>query len=59
MTAEPELRQQHAQIPASVMSDVDDIATIRTAIQLGAQEYPPKPFDHELLKKKCLRLFQK
>lgn len=53
-----ELRYRHTQIPVIVMSDLDNIASVREAIQLGAQEYLLKPFDYELLKKKCLRLFQ-
>ena len=53
-----ELRQRHAQIPVIVMSATDDIDLLREAIQLGAREYLLKPFDHELLKTKCLRLFQ-
>ncbi len=52
-----ELRQRHAQIPVIVMSATDDIHSLREAIQLGAQEYLLKPFDHELLKKNCLRFF--
>ncbi|MFO0698334.1 MAG: response regulator [Nitrospira sp.] len=52
-----ELRQRHGQIPVIVMSDFEDIHSVREAIQLGAQEYLLKPFDLELVRTKCLQLF--
>ena len=51
------LRQRHPGIPVIVMSDASNIQTVREAINQGAQEYVLKPFDHELLKMKCLRVF--
>lgn len=53
-----ELRERHTELPVIVMSDADDIGALREAIRLGAREYLLKPFDHELLKQKCLRLFR-
>jgi two-component system, chemotaxis family, chemotaxis protein CheY len=51
------LRRLHPGIPVIVMSDASNIQTAREAINQGAQEYVLKPFDHELLKMKCLRIF--
>lgn len=51
------LRQQHPGIPVIVMSGVSDIQMAREAVNQGAQEYVLKPFDQELLKTKCLRVF--
>jgi DNA-binding NtrC family response regulator len=51
------LRQQHPGIPIIVMSGVSNIQIAREAVNQGAQEYVLKPFDHELLKAKCLRVF--
>jgi DNA-binding response OmpR family regulator len=51
------LRQQHPGIPIIVMSDVSDIQIAREAVNQGAQEYVLKPFDQELLRTKCLRVF--
>jgi len=36
---------------------VSNIQIAREAVNQGAQEYVLKPFDHELLKAKCLRVF--
>ncbi|MFY4730887.1 response regulator [Nitrospira sp. BLG_2] len=52
-----EFRERHTDVPVIVMSGMDDITTVRDAIKLGAQEYLLKPFDLELLKKKCFRGF--
>ena len=51
------LRQAHPGIPVIVMSEASNIQTAREAINQGAQEYVLKPFDHELLKMKCMRVF--
>ena len=52
-----EMREQHPNIPVIVMSDVNEIHTAREAVKQGAREYVLKPFDPELLKTKCLRVF--
>jgi CheY-like chemotaxis protein len=51
------LRQQHPGVPIIVMSHVTEIQIAREAVNQGAQEYVLKPFDQELLKTKCLRVF--
>jgi CheY-like chemotaxis protein len=57
LTALHTLRRQHPNIPIIVMSRVSDIHVAREAVNQGAQEYVLKPFDQELLKAKCLRVF--
>jgi DNA-binding NtrC family response regulator len=52
-----EMREQHPTIPVIVMSEVNEIHTAREAVKLGAREYVMKPFDHDLLKAKCFRVF--
>jgi CheY-like chemotaxis protein len=51
------LRQQHPGVPIIVMSHLTEIQIAREAVNQGAQEYVLKPFDQELLKAKCLRVF--
>ena len=51
------VQRLHPGIPVLVMSDTSNIQTVREAVNQGAQEYVLKPFDHELLKMKCLRVF--
>ena len=51
------LRQRDATIPVIIMSELADIGRVRDAMKLGAQEYLVKPFDLELLRTKCLRVF--
>jgi two-component system chemotaxis response regulator CheY len=51
------LRRLYPGIPVVVMSDASNIQTAREAVNQGAQEYVLKPFDQELLKTKCLRVF--
>lgn len=51
------LQRQHPGIPVIVMSAVSDIQLAREAVNQGAHEYLLKPFDQELLKTKCLRIF--
>jgi CheY-like chemotaxis protein len=51
------LRREHPGIPIIVMSRASDIHIAREAVNQGAQEYVLKPFDQELLKAKCLRVF--
>lgn len=52
------IRERYADIPVIVMSGMADIAGLRKAVELGAREYLVKPFDAELLKTKCLRVFR-
>lgn len=40
-----------------VMSDVKHIDRLRQAMKLGAKEHLVKPFDHELVRRKCLSVF--
>jgi two-component system nitrogen regulation response regulator GlnG len=51
------VKRQHPGIPVIVMSAVSDIQLAREAVNQGAHEYLIKPFDQELLKTKCLRIF--
>jgi DNA-binding response OmpR family regulator len=51
------VRDRHAHVPVIVMSDAAKIPLLRRAVELGAQEYLVTPFDEELLKRKCLRVF--
>jgi DNA-binding NtrC family response regulator len=57
LTAFHHLRTQHPGIPIIVMSGVSNIQIAREAVNQGAQQYVLKPFDQELLKAKCLRVF--
>ena len=52
-----EMSEQHPDIPVIVMSEVNEIHAAREAVKQGAREYVVKPFDPELLKTKCLRVF--
>lgn len=52
-----EMRDRHLEMPVIVMSHADDLGRLREAIKRGAIEYLVKPFDNELLKRKCLRVF--
>lgn len=40
-----------------VMSDAKNIGRLRRAMKLGAKEYLVKPFDPELVRRKCLSVF--
>jgi DNA-binding response OmpR family regulator len=51
------VRDRHAHVPVIVMSDAAKIPLLRRALELGAQEYLVTPFDEELLRRKCLRVF--
>ena len=54
-----DLQRRHAEIPIIVISELTDVGRAREAIRLGAQEYLVKPFDLELLRSKCLRVFMR
>jgi two-component system response regulator FlrC len=57
MTVLQQLRERYPQIPVIVMSDSVNVNLLREAVRRGASEYIVKPFDGELLKRKCLRVF--
>jgi DNA-binding NtrC family response regulator len=44
-------------VPVIVMSDSLHLAKLRHAMKLGAKEYLVKPFDPELVRRKCLNVF--
>ena len=52
------IRDRHSNIPIIVMAEARDIARLRKAVEMGAREYLVKPFDTELLKRKCLQVFR-
>lgn len=52
-----EMRDRYPQIPVIVMSGAEHIERLREAVKLGAREYLVKPFDGELLRRKCVRVF--
>lgn len=52
-----EMRERFPSVPVIVMSDAKHIAKLRQAMQLGAKEYLVKPFDPELVRRKCLHVF--
>ncbi|MGQ0809932.1 MAG: response regulator [Nitrospiraceae bacterium] len=51
------MRHEYPRIPVIMMSDAVHIDALREAVKLGAQEYVVRPFDTELLRRKCLRIF--
>lgn len=57
MTVLQELRDRYPQVPIIAMSDSVNVALLREAVRRGASEYIVKPFDAELLRRKCLRVF--
>lgn len=52
-----EMGERFPSVPVIVMSDSGHIGKLRRAIQLGAKEYLVKPFDRELVRRKCLSVF--
>ena len=52
-----ELRDRYPAVSVIAMSHSSLIDRLRQAVKLGAREYLVKPFDSELLRKKCLRAF--
>lgn len=52
-----EMRKRKPKIPIIVMSSVENIAYLRSALKLGAREYMVKPIDVELLRRKCCGIF--
>lgn len=51
------MRERYPRIPVIAMSDSLNVALLREAVRRGASEYVVKPFDPELLRRKCLRVF--
>ena len=54
-----QIRRRDERVPVIVVSELTDINRAREAIRLGAAEYLVKPFDRELLRSKCLRVFSR
>jgi len=52
-----EMRERFPSVLVVVMSDASHIGKLRQAIKLGAKEYLVKPFDQELLHRKCVSVF--
>jgi len=44
-------------MPVIVMADAKHVGRLRQAMKLGAKEYLVKPFDPELVRRKCLSVF--
>jgi CheY-like chemotaxis protein len=51
------LRRRLPDLPVMVIAGIDQIEDLRHAVTLGAREYVVKPFDSELLRRKCVRVF--
>lgn len=52
-----EARTRFPGVPVMVMSDAAHLAALRDAVNQGAREYVLKPFDAELVRRKCLSIF--
>lgn len=52
-----ELHQYCPHVPVIVMGIADEVTQLRGAVDHGAKEYLVKPFDPELLKRKCCQVF--
>jgi len=52
-----EMCERFPTVPVIVMSDAMHLAKLRQAMKLGAKEYLVKPFDPELVRRKCLNIF--
>jgi DNA-binding NtrC family response regulator len=52
-----EMNERFPMVPVIAMSDVQHVAKLRQAVKAGAKEYLIKPFDPELLRRKCLHIF--
>jgi len=52
-----EMCERFPAVPVIVMSDALHLAKLRQAMKLGAKEYLVKPFDAELIRRKCLNIF--
>ncbi len=52
-----EMTERYPTVPVIVMSASPHVGKLRHAMNLGAKEYLVKPFDPELLRRKCLGVF--
>ena len=52
-----ELEERYSAIPTIVMSATSNRGLLKKTLKLGARAYLVKPFDHELLREQCLRVF--
>ena len=52
-----EMKDRHPDVPVIVMADVRLIEKLRDAVTMWAREYLVKPFDVELMKRKCALVF--
>jgi DNA-binding NtrC family response regulator len=52
-----ELSERFPTVPVIVMADSVHVAKLRQAMKLGAKEYLVKPFDTELVRRKCMTVF--
>ena len=52
-----EMGERFPTVPVIAMSDASHVGKLRQAVKLGAKEYLLKPFDSELLRRKCLSVF--
>ena len=53
-----EIGERFPTVPVIAMSDDSHVGKLRQAVKLGAKEYLLKPFDSELLRRKCMSVFQ-
>ena len=42
--------QRHRHVPVIVISSMDEMESVVTCIEMGAEDHLPKPFNHSLLK---------
>ena len=52
-----EISQRFPMVPIIAMSNAHHVGQLRQAVKLGAKEYLLKPFDPELLRRKCMSVF--
>ena len=52
-----EMRERYPTVSVIVMSGAEHIEKLRRTIKFGAREYLVKPFDAELLRRKCMSVF--
>ncbi len=52
-----EMVDRFPSVAVIVMSDAKNIGKLRRAMKVGAKEYLVKPFDPELVRRKCLSVF--
>jgi CheY-like chemotaxis protein len=52
-----EMSERFPTVPVIAMADAAHVGKLRQAVKLGAREYVIKPFDAELLRRKCMTVF--